>query len=118
MIVYSDRTRTAEPRSLLAALQRATALPRASDEDASSRLIAAGVLEAGLTDALSPDWDEEPPLARQLRALVLDLAHAARDGMAGIRLTSARARLEEIAASPLPGSIRVSEPEGFAFYAL
>ena len=100
---------------LLAELQRGVWAP---GSDPQSHLIAAGRLEAGLVDALSPEEDDEPPLARKLRTLVLDLAHAARLGVAQRHLASAAAALDEIAAGPLPASLEVSEPEGFAFYAL
>ncbi|EYD75212.1 hypothetical protein Rumeso_03308 [Rubellimicrobium mesophilum DSM 19309] len=116
MIVYSDRKRSEDPRGLLASLRR-----RLSDAapDPVAMLIEAGVLEAALVDALSPGEDDEPPLARALRAVTLDLAHAAR-GHAGAeaRLDSALRGIEDVERGPLPGLASVTEPEGFAFYAL
>ncbi|HVG48399.1 MAG TPA: hypothetical protein VM899_09745, partial [Rubellimicrobium sp.] len=114
MIVYSDRTQRLDPRAILAGLRRGLAGPA---PDAPSLLVEAGVLEAGVVDALSPGEDDEPPLARDLRAAMLDLAHAARGG-GGERLLSAARRFRELERSPLPEVVEVSEPEGFAFYAL
>ena len=116
MIVYSDRRRSADPRGLLAALRRGLAAPAA---EVSPLLIEAGVLEAAVVDALSPGEDDEPPLARVLRAVTLDLARAARGGPgAGARQASALERLGAVERGSLPEAVEVSEPEGFAFYAL
>jgi hypothetical protein len=98
VIVYSDRTQRLDPRAILAGLRRGLAGPA---PDAPSLLVEAGVLEAGVVDALSPGEDDEPPLARDLRAAMLDLAHAARGG-GGERLLSAARRFRELERSPWP----------------
>lgn len=113
MIVYSDRRRLLVPAEALRSLGAALASP---GPDPSALLIEAGVIEAGVLDALCPDEDDDPPAARDLGALMLDLAHAAR-GEPG-RLQSAARRVEALAQGPLPACVEVSEPEGFAFYAL
>ncbi len=113
MIVYSDRRRAEDPRAALAALRAGLA---ASRPDPRALLIEAGVLEAGIADALLPEEDAEPQVVLGLRALMLDLAHAARGGEG--RLRAAAERVEAIGRGPLPERIEVSEPEGFAFYAL
>ncbi|WP_210528375.1 hypothetical protein, partial [Rubellimicrobium arenae] len=119
MIVYSDRERSEDPKALVSALLGGLALRSATPDVLPDRLIEAGLLESAVTDALSPDRDEEPPLARQLRAVTLDLAHAVRGGSGTeARIDAARARLAVIASGPLPDVVAVSEPEGFAFYAL
>ena len=114
MIVYSDRRRSLDPRPILADLRRGLEAP---GPDVASLLIEAGVLEAGVVDALSPEEDDEPPLARRLRSAMLDLAHAARGG-GEERLASAARRFREVGQGPLPQGVETSEPEGFAFYAL
>lgn len=114
MIVYSDRKRSLAPRATLAELGRRLGSPT---PDLGALLIETGVLEAGLVDALSREADDEPPLARALRAIMIDLAHAARDG-SGRRLDSAARGLRDLAEGPLPETVEASEPEGFAFYAL
>lgn len=87
--------------------------------DATALLVAAGMLEAGVTDALCPDVDDEPDPVPLLRALTLDLAHAARGGGASAeRIEEAVRRVDALLAEPLPATVMVSEPEGFAFYAL
>ena len=113
MIVYSDRRRSESPRELLGRLLRGLASPA---PDASALLIEAGVLEAGIVDAVSPEVDGGSPLAGRLSDAMLDLAMAARDGEG--RLAAARGRLAGLAEHLPPGRIEVSEPEGFAFYAL
>ncbi|TNC48746.1 hypothetical protein FHG66_13095 [Rubellimicrobium rubrum] len=115
MIVYSDRSRTEDPRALVASLRQAIAAPHV---EPSAHLVAAGVLEAGLVDMLSPEKDEEHPLARTCRSVVMDLAHAVRSDADSDRLASAAATLTAIEAGPLPTLVKVSEPEGFSFYAL
>jgi hypothetical protein len=115
VIVYSDRKRSLDPRAMLAGLRRELAAPA---PDPTTLLVEAGVLEAGVVDALSPGEDDEPPLARALRAVMLDLAHAARGAAAEKRLSSAAQRLREVDQGSLPDAVEVSEPEGFAFYAL
>lgn len=113
MIVYSDRRRAEDPRESLAGLLAGLRAPR---PDATCLLIEAGRMEAGIADALLPGEDDEPPPLPALRALMLDLAHAARGE--GKRLGTAAARVEAIARGPLPVRIETAEPEGFAFYAL
>lgn len=113
MIVYSDRQRSEDPRVLLGRLLRELSGPA---PDASALLIEAGMLEAGIVDAVSPHEDREDGLPARLGAAMLDLALAAR-GENG-RLASARDLFAELAADLPPGPVAVSEPEGFAFYAL
>lgn len=75
------------------------------------------MLEAGVTDALCPDEDAEPLPVPSLRAVTLHLAHAARTASPR-RLALAAGLLDAVLQGPLPETVTVSEPEGFAFYAL
>jgi hypothetical protein len=113
MIVYSDRTRRASARELLEDLLQGLAAPAA---DASALLIAAGVLESGVMDALSPERDGTSPLASRLEEAMRELALAARGNEGHLR--HARERLAGLAADLPAGPMEVSEPEGFAFYAV
>lgn len=113
MIVYSDRKRVLDPRAHIADLVAGLAGPA---PDPSALLIEAGILEAGVVDALCPEEDGQSPATEAFRAAMLDLAHAALGGRG--RLASAQRRLAGLAAGELPPQVEVSEPEGFAFYAL
>ncbi len=125
MIVFSDRTRAEDPRALLDALRARLAAARAvcpsPADDLTALLIEAGALEAAVSDALQPERDDAPCLAAALGAATLDLAHAGRGGSAQAvapRLASAAKWLDIVAASALPQRVNLTEPEGFAFYAL
>lgn len=125
MIVYSDRRRAEDPRALLIALRArlaaAGAVRTPSPDDLAALLIEAGAFEAAVSDALQPERDDAPCLAATLSAVTLDLAHAQRGGSGQAispHLASAAKWLDIVAASPLPDAVHLSEPEGFAFYAL
>lgn len=60
------------------------------------RLIEFGELEAGVADALCPEMDADLPVLRAFR----------------------RRDIDAIAAFPLPETVQVSVPEGYAYYAL
>ena len=113
MIVYSDRQRSESPRILLGRLLQGLNGPA---PDTSALLIEAGMLEAGVVDAISPHEDRGGGLSARFGAAMLDLALAA--GGDGGRLATARDRLKDLAADLPPGPVALSEPEGFAFYAL
>ncbi len=114
MIVYSDRKRSESPRDLLRRLLQGLGSPA---PDLPTLLIEGGVLEAGVVDALSPDMDGGgSPMPTLLGQAMVELALAARGGKG--RLPSIRARFAGLAADLPPGRVEVSEPEGFAFYAL
>ncbi|TNC72440.1 hypothetical protein [Rubellimicrobium roseum] len=113
MIVYSDRRRRVAPREFLERLIRSFGAPR---HDTLALLVETGVLEAGVADALCPEEDHQGEGLAELRAAMLDLARALRGD--ADRLVSARKRLAGIAARLSPEPVEVSEPEGFAFYAL
>lgn len=93
----------------------------APPDELTALLIEAGALEAAVSDALQPELDDAPCLAATLSALTLDVAHAQRSGSAQAAapcLDSAAKWLDLVTASNLPRSVTVSEPEGFAFYAV
>src|SRR5581483_2281202 len=128
MMIYRSQEERADPRSLLASLQ---ALLRAFEESgfashdlARELLIEFGALEAAAADALCRDLDSDTPLLRQLRQAALltgDLFCKSRRGEAGgigpacRRLGEA---LDRLGSLPLPGSVAVRLPEGYAYYAL
>ena len=84
MIVYSDRQRSEDPRLLLGRLLRELGSP---SPDASALLIEAGMLEAGVVDAISPSEDRGEGLPARLGAALLHLARAARGGTGHLACT-------------------------------
>ncbi len=97
MIVYRSQERVAQTASLLAEIR--------NSDDARDRLIRFGELEAGVIDALMPDRDGDSPLIQPLRTAAIAIA----------RGDQPAAALDTL---HLPNEIRISVPEGYAFYAL
>lgn len=85
---------------------------------ATGLLIDLGVLEAGVVDAISPDFDTLNTITDALREASLlsgHLFHGGCDQPAAARLSTSIERLDSL---PLPPAIRVGVPEGYAYYGL
>ncbi len=128
MIVYGDRARLECPRALLGSVgRRAPALGRrpaggalAWRSAAAGLLVDTGELLQGLADhaAAERGCDDEGPLDRLAAALAVAAAEALlRPGAAAAALAAARAA-RSLAARPLPETITVRVPEGYAHYAV
>src|SRR5438270_1618586 len=103
MLIYRDVRHQRRTSLLLLQLQQSL-----TAEDLLATLLLAGELECGLTDALE---DGHP--ARALSAALTDCL--------ATRLLHGTAELPDLAAleqCPLPESIQLSPPEGFAYYGL
>lgn len=126
MIVYGDLRRAAAPAALLDALRAdGRALAGASGEgrrDAATRLVidagefAQGALDAACAERGADEWGElEEACGRLLLAAGRPLVHA------GLPAPDARPFaecLDQLARFPLPASLTINTPEGYAFYAL
>jgi hypothetical protein len=121
MLVYGDRSRTADPQERLDALaataRAADAHPpgRARQDRLTAAFIDAGMLAQGLADA-------------EFRARGFDDGSAVQDAAMAVLLALARrlcgeegpveAALASLAALPLPGPVELKTPEGYAFYSV
>ena len=93
MIVYADRVEHVDTRAFLRGILAAS--------DPLERLIRLGQLEAGVVDALCPERDDIDPAIEQLRCVTLGETEP------GTLLDA-----------PLPDTIAVRPPEGYAWYSL
>ncbi|MGI8546070.1 MAG: hypothetical protein ACR2M1_01865 [Gemmatimonadaceae bacterium] len=88
-------------------------------------LIELGIVEAGIADVLSPQFDTTSPMIGAFRAashavgrvFIATLTGAGRDEQRAIA-TAAIEKLNAIASADLPDMIGVGTPEGYAYYAL
>ncbi len=88
-------------------------------------LIELGIVEAGIVDVLSPQFDTTSPMIGAFRAashavgrvFIATLTGAGRDERRAIA-TVAIEKLNAIASADLPDMIGVGTPEGYAYYAL
>ena len=114
VIVYGSRESVDSTAAIRA---RLSDLAVRADLDATvEALILAGELEAGVVDAWTGDTDDDDPRFEVLRALSVGFARrmvAAWDGR-----TPPPVRMDRLFTQPLPESIRVTVPEGYAWYAL
>jgi hypothetical protein len=128
MIVYGDRVRVADAHELIdrigASLEQVAGAPAGigRHEALVSCFIDASGLLQGLADAEfdSRGVDDCSPLQDAATALLMDLAQSVRRSWAsGFRERGPpTGRWRDLKAFPLPASIRVNQPEGYAFYAL
>lgn len=129
MIVYRTEHREEYPRRRireltrdLRAWQSGTALELDAARDI---LIELGMVEAGIADALSPEFDTNSPVLGALRdashaagrVFVASLIGAAREEQRAIA-SAAVEKIKVLAAADLPDTIAVGVPEGYAYYAL
>ena len=125
MIVYRDAERPADPRALLTDMT--ARLGRLPDprRDASGLLADFGEIETALTDTYFPECDGLDERVAELRMASLSFARllrlarldaAGRDAADAAR--AAASRLQALLARPLPRSIGLRVPEGYAFYSL
>lgn len=114
MIVYGSRESVESTAAIRA---RLSDLAVRADLDATvEALILAGELEAGVVDAWTGDTDDDDPRFEVLRALSVGFARrmvAVWDGR-----TPPPVRMDRLFTQPLPEWIRVTVPEGYAWYAL
>jgi hypothetical protein len=126
MIVYRDQRTRADPVQLLQQLhrdlERLDFQASTCHEDTVDALIAAGVLESAVADALSPTVDDLNPLLSALRRVTVALGHMLwhswrRDReSAGLWRSTALALLHHRQLTSLPSSVWVSTPEGYGQY--
>lgn len=128
MLIYRDLSRAADSAVLLAELRRTAdrlaASVSSSHDDAIGLLIDFGVFESAVADAICAEVDRVDPRLDLLREAARCSGHICRHTWAG-RTEAARAwvdRLQRalagIVADELPRAVRVSVPEGYAFYGL
>ncbi len=128
MIVYRDQRLRADPRRLLnelrSDLEELDFRTPASHDRAVDALIAGGVLESAIADTLFPAADGVDALARGLNRATLSLGHILWHSWRGEQAEAARWRsaalafLRGLELHPLPQSVEVSTPEGYAYYAV
>ncbi|HWQ34162.1 MAG TPA: hypothetical protein VNQ79_15030 [Blastocatellia bacterium] len=128
MLVYRSAQRTVCTASLLAELNRGLKLLAqrgcADHELATELLIEFGELEAGVADALCPELDSDDQRLRVLRQTSLLLGHVLnlswehRTDEIRPWQRSLESALDELPRLALPDSVRLSMPEGYAYYGL
>lgn len=128
MIVYRSGERTASPARWIARierhLRRLLAVARAEHDEIRELLIELGALEAAVTDALHPEFDDAPGRGAPFHEATVRAAHALRlswDGASAAQIAAALGdAAEQVRALPaaLPAAVRASVPEGFAYYGL
>jgi hypothetical protein len=124
VIVYREQHGVSEPSGALRLLARTLErLPRRPAHDSVvGLLVELGAIEAGIADALAPAEDEDGVIPRKLRAAALTAGHlfvaSWRGDDEGIARWCAElgGRLHACADLPLPPSVEVRVPEGFAQY--
>jgi hypothetical protein len=126
VIVYDDRSDIRNGLDVwraTSALVTRMAQGSASHDDLLTTLIAVGVYESALADALCPVRDEPHPLLTRVRAISESTGTAVAASIAGDRVATARAAIEAAdawtacAAIDVP-VLSVKVPEGYAFYSL
>ena len=128
MIVFRDQRASVDPIPLLSALRtgvsRLAGHATPDHEEVVQLLISAGTLEAALADAIFPCADGIMPITRRLREAGIALGRAVWNTWAN-RPAAARGWLDRTAGilaylelQELPGSVEVSVPEGYAYYAV
>jgi hypothetical protein len=124
MLVYRKQQQTVALAPRLKQLAAALAPGAASHDAVTEWLIEAGMLEAGVADALCPRHDEPLPMLEQFRALSTQLGEAFVHSWHG-RPESVRAALDQaqivcaaLQPLPLPHTVCLSVPEGYAHYGL
>jgi hypothetical protein len=124
VIVYREQRGASEPTGALRLLARTVErLPRRPAHDSVvGILVDFGAIEAGIADALAPTEDDDGVILRELRHAALTAGHLLLaswrgddDGVARWRAELA-GRLRACADRPLPASVEIRVPEGFAQY--
>jgi hypothetical protein len=117
MLIYGDRTRTADPRRRLAEIERLLAPADPSRDACTHALIASGELAQGLADAEVEQLGCDDVTPMQTAAMALSVAIAGR-AYASAGAGPCTEAVAALAAMPLPARIRCKQGEGFAFYAV
>ena len=128
MIVYRNQRLRADPRRLLEELssevERIDFQTSASHDSVVAVLIAAGVLESGVSDEMFPAADGLDPVVHGFRQASVALGHLLWHSWHGRRAEadqwrcSALGLLRSLELHALPRSIPTSTPEGYAYYAV
>ena len=124
VIVYREQHRATEPAGALRMLTRSMErLPRRpAHDEIVGLLVDLGALDAGITDALAPTEDEDGLVPRELRRAMLAAGHLLvaswhQDEHAVARwCAELGGRLHACSDLPLPQSVEIHAPEGFAHY--
>jgi hypothetical protein len=127
MIVYRNQRSSADPHQLLADLKAIVSRSGAASPDhelAVNALIAAGILESAVADAVFPDRDGFHPLADGMRAISLAAAHVVwhtwhpSPSQAALWWGQLLAALGAVPTEQLPRSVETTRPEGYSYYAV
>ncbi len=128
MIVYREQHHQADPRRLLlelrSDLERLDFRASSSHEDVVDALIAGGVLESAVADAVFPEADGIDPVIRALRRANVALGHLLWHSWLGGPAeedrwrSAALAFLRGLELHQLPESVQITTPEGYAYYAV
>jgi hypothetical protein len=128
MIVYRDQRFRAESRPLLeqlrSSVERLDFTTPDSHDATVDAFISAGTLESAVADAIFTEADGIHPLTSSLREVSVGLGHVlwhswygALHEAAGWR-SRVMASLNAIDQHPLPSTVELTVPEGFAYYAV
>ncbi|KAA0677564.1 hypothetical protein [Azospirillum brasilense] len=129
MLVYGDRDRVEDPRVVVARIAAARRTAAAKPDGLIrhallvSLLIEAAELAQGLADAefAALEEDDCTPCRDAAMAVVMELARTVARSWRGEPQPGAcalTAGLETLSAQPLPETVRMRRPEGYAFYGL
>ncbi len=130
MLVYGDRSRSAEPARLLETIAALVAESRGAEppvdrhDSLVAALIEAGMLAQGIADAemaAAHGLDTASPLQAAAMMLVTALARAVAASWRGVPSDDEpefEAAFAGLATRALPARVDVKQPEGFAYYAL
>jgi hypothetical protein len=128
MIVYRDQRFRAESRpcfdQLRSSVERLDFHTPTAHDAAVDALILAGGLESAIADAIFPDADGVHPLTCALRGVSVGLGHVLWHSWHNTPMDAERWRscvltnLNDAEAHPVPTSLELSVPEGFAYYAV
>jgi hypothetical protein len=121
MLIYRPSGQAVCPAAALAEIGEALVVAAAYD-DLVAVLIDYGAIESGIADELSPCTDDCLPVLGEAREVGRCLAHAlaavwdSAPEAARRWRAAARQALARLGTAPLPASVRIGTPEGYAYY--
>lgn len=124
MIVYRNQERAASSIELLADLRRRLESGPSGHDEMVELLIDFGELESGVAEALCPDADTPSEILDAFREASALLGHAfcfswrRQPQQAAAALAKLKTAVFRLASLALPRAVRVSVPEGYAYYGL